>query len=178
MDRAAFFRFITDRSFSEAPAALPAQLHEDSHPKNQQLNPPDPGTVKRYHRIRLITGLVHSAIVFALTLAAIATGVTGMAEQMVRGVFSHEYSVLLGFAAVLGSAESLLSLPLRYFIGFRLEHKYGLSNHTWVSWLWERTKGVLVAAPLMAAVLSVLLYCLRMFGPWWWLPVEIGRAHV
>ena len=116
--------------------------------------------------------MAHSVLVFALTLAALATGITGMMEQMVREVLSNEYAVLLGFVAVLGTAESILGLPLRYFIGFRLEHKYGLSNQSLMAWIWERTKGVLVAAPLMAVVFVTLLYCIRTFGSLWWLPVS------
>ncbi|MBI4535946.1 MAG: M48 family metallopeptidase, partial [Ignavibacteriae bacterium] len=68
---------------------------------------------------------------------------------------------------------SILTLPLGYYSGYLVEHRYNLSNQTFGRWAWERMKGTLVSLPLIVAVLVVLYFCLRTYGLWWWLPVSI-----
>jgi STE24 endopeptidase len=75
------------------------------------------------------------------------------------------------FAGVLSVLSSLVGFPLRYYSGFHLEHRYGLSNQTFARWMWEGTKGSLVGAAIVAPLLLAFYYCLKTFGSWWWLPV-------
>jgi STE24 endopeptidase len=165
MERDGFVLRITDQTAVEAPPH-----HE---PALQEVPRPEPAgkDVKRYHRLKLLTGLIHTAFVSGFTLALVATGLSRTIEFSARGWFANDYAVLLAFAAVVGILESILSFPLRYFSGYSLEHKYGLSNQSFGAWLWEKIKGMLVGFPLMVLLLVTLYFCLNSFGSLWWLPV-------
>ena len=126
---------------------------------------------KQYAKIKLTLSLVGSLLFFILSLALVAGGATALLEGFVRSFLVNDYLALLGFAALLGLAEMLLTLPLQFYSGFYLEHKYNLSNQSLRAWLWERLKGLLVSIPITVPLLLALFFCLKSFGSWWWLPV-------
>ncbi|MEX1137991.1 MAG: M48 family metallopeptidase [Bacteroidota bacterium] len=166
MERDGFTHWITDHAVPEATAAH--LLQEKSHPLE---SPSDQREIKRYQRTKLLTGLLNSAIVFSFTVLVLGSGLTVSVEEWVRTFGWNDYLTLLGFAGVLGIAESVLTLPLRWYAGFFLEHKYRLSNQSLGAWLWERTKGLLVGLPLGAILLITLFFCIRTYEALWWVPV-------
>ena len=131
----------------------------------------DQGRAKRYARTRIALGLLGTALYVGLTLIFVQTGITTLVEEFARSSGGSDYVVLLLFAAILGAIEIIVSLPLKYYSGFHLEHKYGLSNQSFWMWVWEGAKGLLIGVPIMMPILLILYYCLRNFGVWWWLPV-------
>ena len=126
---------------------------------------------KRYAKIKLIVSLIGSGLFFVLSLILVASGATAAFESFVRSFLSNDYAALLGFAAVLGLVETVLTVPLHFYSSFSLEHKYNLSNQTFRVWLWEGLKGFLVSIPITVPLLLALFFCLKSFGPMWWLPV-------
>ncbi len=166
MERDGFTHWITDHAVPEATTIR--QLQEKSHPPESY---PDQREIKRYQRTKLLIGLANSLIAFSFTVFVLGTGLTVSVEEWARALSSNDYLVLLAFAGILGVAESVLTLPLRWYAGFFLEHKYRLSNQSLGAWLWERTKGLFVGLPLGAVLLITLFYCVRTFGLLWWVPV-------
>lgn len=76
---------------------------------------------------------------------------------------------LLLYAALLGLPYALLTFPLRYYSGFTLPHRYGLSTQDLRAWLLDLTKGgalsLIIGAPLLIG-----LYALMRASPgYWWL---------
>jgi STE24 endopeptidase len=126
---------------------------------------------RSYARIKLKLGLAGTAAYFALSILLLASGATRLVEDSVRRIVANDYAVLLAFAAVLGIFEMFVSLPLKYYSGFYLEHKYNLSNQTVGAWMWEGAKGMLVSIPIAAPLLLAFYYCLNAFGSLWWLPL-------
>ena len=170
MERAGFTHWLTDQAVPEATAT--PQLQEKSLPLNAQPAP-NHREIKRYQKTKLLSGLIHSAIAFVFTILIVGGGLTVTVEHWARSLAENDYLALLLFAGALGLAESLLTLPLRWYSGFFLEHKHRLSNQTLASWLWERTKGLLVGLPLISMLLVALFFCLRAYGASWWIPVSV-----
>ena len=155
---------------SPTDAQNPSQ-HDSPSQQQTPLSAHNPEAAKRYARTKIGLGILGTMVFFVLTLVLVATGATRAVENFVRSFVSNDYVALLAFAAVLGSLEIVVAFPLRFFSGFRLEHKYHLSNQTFPAWLWEGAKGVLVGLTLGTPVLVGLYYSLKTFGEWWWLPV-------
>jgi STE24 endopeptidase len=82
----------------------------------------------------------------------------------------------LGFFYAAGL--QLLTLPLEFWSGFVLEHRYELSNQTLLQWIWRQSKGYLVAGPLGLALLCGLYALLWYGGRWWWLWATAGWLAV
>ena len=78
------------------------------------------------------------------------------------------------FAAITGIVIGIIFLPFSYYSGFYLEHKYNLSNQTFLKWIWENLKGLLVSAVIGLPLLLFFFYVINRYGIWWWLPLAIG----
>jgi STE24 endopeptidase len=91
---------------------------------------------------------------------------------------SQVYPALFIFAIAIGAIQTVVTLPLGFYSGYILEHRFGLSNQTLWQWAWEHIKGLAVSAPLGLALLSFLYFCLQNYRDQWWLPVSIALAGV
>lgn len=129
------------------------------------------GDAKSYNRIKLTLSIASSALSLALIVVFVATGFTRSLAAWSTAVAGPGYWALLLFAVSLGAIQSVLTLPIGWYSSFVIEHRFGLSNQSFGRWAWEHTKGLMVAAPLMVGVLWIFSFCLRTWGPWWWLPL-------
>jgi STE24 endopeptidase len=73
----------------------------------------------------------------------------------------------------LGVVSSILFSPLNFYTGYYLEHKYNLSNQTFLKWIWEGTKETLVGSVIGIPILLLFYFVMRTFGINWWLPFAI-----
>src|SRR5262249_16874915 len=61
-----------------------------------------------------------------------------------------------------------------FWSGFLLEHRYQLSNQTFLAWLWHQVKGYLVGGPIGLVLLLGLYGFFWYAGAWWWLWATAG----
>ena len=123
---------------------------------------------RRYNRIKRWLGVADFALGFGLLVALLATGWTGTLHHLAeRGApQSYSFAVFL-YVLMLMLISKVLGTPLEYY-GFRLEHRYNLSNQRLRSWLWDEFKSLLIGL-LMAAIVVELLYTLIRQSPqYWW----------
>ncbi|MBI5125071.1 MAG: M48 family metallopeptidase [Planctomycetes bacterium] len=63
----------------------------------------------------------------------------------------------------------IISLPLEFYSGFILEHRYGLSRQGLGDWAKEGLKGTLLAFGLSLLMVEVLYFILYNYTEYWWL---------
>ena len=61
-----------------------------------------------------------------------------------------------------------IMLPLSYYEGFFLEHKYDVSTQTLKSWISDQLKGFFLSLVLILVVIEVIYYLLRELPDLWW----------
>lgn len=124
---------------------------------------------KQYNRNKITISVVEFILGLLFLSLFVTLGYSLKLEGWLRQSLQHDYLVLILFVIILGTLESLLLFPLSFISGYVLEHRYELSNQTLGSWLWEKLKGVLVAAPLGLILLLIFYWVLRHFPQTWWL---------
>lgn len=85
---------------------------------------------------------------------------------------------LLLVAAALGVPWFLLSLPLDYFAGFVLPHRYDLSTQSLAGWLSDLAKEMLLSAGLGGPLLLGLYLAIRLSPATWWIWAAGGEVLV
>jgi STE24 endopeptidase len=144
-------------------------------PEGLESTPPE---VKRYERDKLVTSVV------ALLLTLLVLAVMGLyggprLDRALRpwtGDSPWIRLIVLGF--LYAASLELLHLPLSFYSGFVLEHRYGLSNQTLAGWAWRKVKGYLVGGAIGLPLLLGLYALLWYSGPWWWLWATAGWLAV
>jgi STE24 endopeptidase len=116
----------------------------------------------RYHRLRRRASVL-STLVAAVTLLLLAVTPGSRLLADLSGGYVAVYVILL---AVL---LEVLTLPLAFQIGWRLERKYNLSRETAAEWLRDRLKGFAVGLPLAMAAAVIVYGAARLWPDWWWL---------
>ena len=66
----------------------------------------------------------------------------------------------------------LVSLPLSFYGGFILEHKYNLSRQTFGAWLWKKVKIWILTGLMECALMSGMFLLIKYLGIWW-IPIAI-----
>lgn len=139
---------------------------------------PTPPEVKRYQRLKLASGLASLAITLGLLIGAAFFLGTRLNDWLLTHGLENRWLRLVALAFVYAAAMELLTLPLDFYSGFVLEHRYQLSNQTLWRWVWKQVKAYLVAGPL-ALVLLLGFYTLVWFtGPLWWVWATIAWLAV
>ena len=124
---------------------------------------------KKYERIKLTVSVTESIISFILLLLFVSLGYSKKLELLAYSKTANPYVALLIYVTILGIVSAILSLPVDYFFGFRLEHRFGLSNLTFSNWIKEALKSVAVGIAFGLPVLLLFYLILLNFQQLWWL---------
>jgi Zn-dependent protease with chaperone function len=136
---------------------------------NSSSIPNDSPEARQYSRLKRRLGFVDTALGFAVLLVLLLTGWTGeLRDLAVRATHDSYVVALFLYLVFLAVITKVISLPLDIY-GFRLEHRFHLSNQKVGSWIWDEIKGLLVGLVLGAVVAELIYWTIRSFPDHWWL---------
>jgi STE24 endopeptidase len=131
--------------------------------------PADSADSRQYNRIKRWMGIGDFALGLGFLVVLLATGWTGTLRDLSYRGASQNYSLaVLLYVLMLMALSKAVGLPLDYY-GFRLEHRYNLSNQRMRSWLWDEFKSFLVGLVLATVVVEIIYLLLRQIPQHWWL---------
>jgi STE24 endopeptidase len=76
---------------------------------------------------------------------------------------------LVVFSVIFALPYMLLDLPLSFYSGYILPHRYNQSNQNLRGWVGDQIKGLAISAPLGLLLLLIVYWLLRAAPDWWWL---------
>lgn len=129
---------------------------------------------KKYNNIKLFWGILKGVLTFLILLFFVISGLSDKLFLFLQHSVSGKYLIFLFFVFIAGAGLSIIFSPLNFYTGFYLEHKYNLSNQTFLKWVWEDVKGLLVGLIIGIPILLFFYYSLLTFNQLWWLPFAIG----
>jgi STE24 endopeptidase len=127
------------------------------------------GKAREYASIRHRLFFVDLALGAVYVLVWLLTPINLMARDRILSITNNPWLSVPLYALVFGVPYLLINLPLSYYSGFMLPHRYGQSNETLSGWIRDQVKGLAIAGVLGMIVLEVIYWLLRTFPDWWWL---------
>jgi STE24 endopeptidase len=132
-----------------------------------------PSKAKTYNRMKLFTGLVSSAISVAFLCALVMTNGSIVLEEWAADWSNSAIGRVALFGVILGLMQMVVTVPLRFYTGYGIEHRFGLSRQSLGQWAWENTKAMILGGTIGLSFLLLLYVCILEFGLFWWGPVGI-----
>jgi len=130
---------------------------------------PDTPEAREYNRTRRWLELGDLAVSFGFLIVLLVTGWTKTLSGLATRMAPDRYWLDLFFYVMFLSVISkILGFALDFY-GFRLEHRFNLSNQRLFSWLKDEFKGWVLGL-VMATVLAEIVYALIRTSPqYWWI---------
>jgi len=138
------------------------------------LDPERQKQAKEYARIRRRLWLVDTVFSAIYAILWLFSGWSVALRNWLLTFTENQWLLVVLFVAVFGGIYTLINLPLSYYSGFVLPHRFGQSNQTLQDWVIDQLKGLAIGAPIGLILLELLYLALRVTGDLWWLWAAIG----
>ena len=128
---------------------------------------------KVYNRIKVKLSIVDLIInIVFITLLAFS-GISRFLVEIIEPYSPNLYLQFLVFLTTVGMAGGIIGFPLEFYSSYILEHRFKLSNQSFLKWIIERAKSLLVGLALGIPVALAFYYFLRVTGGLWWVYFSI-----
>ncbi len=133
------------------------------------LDPERQKQAKQYARIHRRLWLVETLFSAIYALLWLFLGWAIALRNWLTTFTSHPWLLVPLFVAIFSGIYAIIDLPLSYYSGFVLPHRFGQSNQTFKDWVIDQLKGLAIGAPIGLLLLELLYLALRATGSLWWL---------
>jgi STE24 endopeptidase len=133
------------------------------------LDPERQKKAKQYARISRRLWLVDTTFTAVYALVWLFFGWTILLRNWLDGFTMNQWLIVPLFVLVYGGIYFVLNLPLGYYEGFVLPHRFDQSTQSFKDWVLDQLKGMAIGAPIGLIVLEMLYAFLRAFSTTWWL---------
>lgn len=131
--------------------------------------PTDTAEAREYNRQRRMLSIADAGIGFAVLLLLVVTPWSAGLRDVAWRMSGETYALALFYYVVfLTTLTKLAGMPLDYY-GFRLEHRYHLSNQQVGSWLRDELKGWLLGLGIGALLAELIYFIIRQAPQLWWM---------
>jgi STE24 endopeptidase len=140
---------------------------------------------KQYKRARIAFFVGGIAFSWITSLVFLLTGSSRKSADAVGRPVKNRHAKNSLVITVFLLMSWLVSFPLAYLRGYRLEHQFEMSNQTRGQWLGEQVKALLLQLVLMVPLAQVMLEVIRRRPKDWWavlsamaIPFTVILAHL
>ena len=135
----------------------------------QTLDPKRQIKAKEYARIQRRFLLFDLVLGVVLLLVWLLSGWSTILRDWIYSWTQNQWLAVIVYGAVFGGMFYLLDLPLSYYTGFILPHRFEQSNQTLKGWWGDLLKSTLLSAVLGGFLLEIVYLGLRVAPDSWWL---------
>lgn len=123
---------------------------------------------KTYQRIRQRLTFVNLALTPLLLWLVLVTGISVAIRDQASAWTSQPYAALAIYFALFSLLMLVFDLPLAFYSGFKLEHRFKLSNQTFTAWVTDLTKKSLLSFVFSLLLIEALYFLIWHFSKSWW----------
>lgn len=125
---------------------------------------------REYARIRRYLLLLNLTVTAVLVVGALVTGLSSwLKETLIAAGLTSQWLLVAGYFAAALLAYTLVMVPLSWYSGYVLPHRYGLSTQTPADWFKDQAKSLALTLVIGLLVGEVMYWLLRNQTDIWWI---------
>jgi STE24 endopeptidase len=136
---------------------------------NSGLDPEKQKRAKQLARINRRLMMVDLAISALYFVAWLAFGWSEAVKNWLMGFARNDWLLVFLYVLIIGSILFVINLPLSFYQGYTLPHRFDLSTQSIGGWITDQVKSILLGGILGMIVLEIIYAILRAFPSLWWL---------
>jgi STE24 endopeptidase len=122
----------------------------------------------RYSRTKEWLVLVDLVFGSLISILELSTGTSARLRDLAERIAPRKLGAAMPFGGLWLVLSFLVSLPLSYFGGHTVEHRYGLSNQSRGAWLVDQLKGLGVSLAVGLPIIQGAYWIIRRYPRRWW----------
>jgi STE24 endopeptidase len=134
-----------------------------------EIDPEKQKKAKEYSRINRRLMVVDLGISAIYLLVWLFSGWSDALKLWLQRFAGNDWLLLFLFVFILGGILFLVNLPLSYYQGYILPHRFELSTQDLQGWVMDQVKGIAVGGVVGMIVLEIIYAVLRATPDLWWL---------
>ena len=134
-----------------------------------ELDPERQKRAKQYARIKRRLMLLDLSISGFYLLAWLLLGWSKALQDWLLQYTTNDWLLVAFFVIIFGGILFIINLPLSYYQGYILPHRFDISNQKLSTWIMDELKGILVGGVIGMIVLETVYAILRAYPITWWL---------
>ncbi|MGA2626550.1 MAG: M48 family metallopeptidase [Candidatus Bathyarchaeia archaeon] len=136
--------------------------------ENYQYDTTKRSIAKRYENVKLILDSVNSTLLpIAFCVILFFSGDSVLLSRLLTSVTDSYWISLWLYLVVFIIILQLLAMPISFYSGFIVDHKFSLSTQTLQGWVVDELKGLGVELGFGVLAASVLYYLIGNLSLWW-----------
>jgi len=137
--------------------------------ENQTLDPQRQQSAKEYAKIRRRFMLLDLLLGTALLLTWLVMGWSVDLRDWVLGWTQNSWLAVLAYGGIFGGCFFIIDLPLSFYTGYILPHRFQQSNQTLKGWVLDLFKNLALSIVLGGFILEIVYIMLQTSPQYWWL---------
>lgn len=133
------------------------------------LDPERQQQARVYARIQRRLSFVDLGIGLVYLVLWLAFGWSLALKTWLVSLTSNDWLLVAIFTAIFGGILAIINLPLSFYEGFVLPHRFGLSTQNLRGWIVDQLKAAAIGSVLGLLLLEIIYAVLRAFPSTWWL---------
>jgi len=137
--------------------------------KSIEIDPERQKRAKQYAHINRRLMVLDLCISGLYMLAWLFLGWSQAMKDWLIRFTTNDWLLVLFFVMIMGGILFIINLPLSFYQGYVLPHRFELSTQKLSGWITDQVKGILLGGVLGMIVLEIIYAILREFPTFWWL---------
>ena len=129
-----------------------------------------------YAALKVALRFIEPLYLILASLVVLFSGLAAKLRDIAHNLGGRRWVRVLAFLLLYSLLLFVATFPVEWYNGFVIEHRFGLSNQTFVGWLGDQAKAAMLSLFFLGVLpLLWLVYALLARSPrWWWLWLGMG----
>jgi len=129
---------------------------------------------KRYESAKHVVAIIGFAFDVLILLYLLFSGSSIRIREIAEAISHSQWISIAIYTLIVTAILKLFDVPLSFYSGYWLEHRFGLSRQSLGSWIKDQLKGLAISTVLIVFAIEMVYGLIRAHREQWWLDASLA----